>query len=200
MAETDGRLARLTRDEISSDALGLWDAIADGRGGAVDAEGRMSGPFNVWLRSPQAGQHLLALGGSLREETVLDRSLNELAVCVTTAYWRANFPFMGHAVAARKFGIADSILDALSAGERPTFDDDQQELTYEVASSVVRTSGLPPSLHTRALSALGERQLVEVILVCGWYTLVSFAVNAFEVPAATGQVPLWGKPGRPSSG
>jgi len=195
MGEPDGRLTRLTRDEISPEARGLWDAIAEGRGGAVDAEGRMSGPFNVWLQSPQAGRHLLALGGSLREETVLDRSLNELAVCVSTAYWRANFPFIRHAAAARKSGIADSVLDALAAGERPTFEDDQHELTYQVASSVVRTSGLSTSLHARALSVLGERQLVEVVLVCGWYTLVSFAVNAFEVPTATGQMPLWEKLG-----
>lgn len=195
MSASHGRLVRITRDEVPDEALGLWDAIDEGRG-AVDAEGRMMGPFNVWLRSPQAGRYLLGLGGSLREDTVLDRSLNELAICVTTAYWRANFPFIGHAGAARKFGITDPVLDAIAAGRRPDFENDLQEIAYEVASCLVTTSALPASLHARALSALGERALVELVLVCGWYTLVSFAVNAFEVPTPAEMETIWPIPGR----
>ena len=194
MSAAEGRLQRVTRDEADAEALGLWDAIAEGRP-AVDAEGRMMGPFNIWLRSPEAGRYLLGLGGSLREETVLDRGLNELAICATTAHWQANFPFVGHAAAARKFGVADSVLDALAAGQRPEFDDDLQELAYEVATSLVTTGSLPESLHARGLSALGERALVELVLVCGWYTLVSFAVNAFEVPMPAGVEPAWQNPG-----
>jgi 4-carboxymuconolactone decarboxylase len=110
----------------------------------------MRGPFNVWLYSPTVGKRLVALGGSLREDTALDSGLNELAICTVSAYWRSSVPFAGHTVLTRKFGIGQEILDALVAQERPVFPNEQQEVVYDLASAVVRSSALDDHLYERA--------------------------------------------------
>ena len=43
-----------------------------------------------------------------------------------------------------------------------------------------------------AKGLLGERGLVELVSLCGYYTLVSFTLNAFAVPLPDGVAPKWG--------
>lgn len=193
MSDARPRLTRLTRADLTDDeAVAMWDAITAGRGAEiVDDEGRMTGPFNLWLRIPKPGRHLLAIGGSLRDDTTLDRGLTELAVCTVTAYWRASFAFAAHVPMAREFGISEAVLDALAAGEHPPLDDERQEIVYAVASAVVRTSTVDDTLYARAVAGLGEHQFVELVVICGWYTLGALAMNTFEVPMPAGHEPVW---------
>jgi hypothetical protein len=37
--------------------------------------------------------------------------------------------------------------------------------------------------------------MVELVALCGFYTLVSFLLNSFEVPLPPGAQPIWGEPG-----
>jgi hypothetical protein len=34
--------------------------------------------------------------------------------------------------------------------------------------------------------------MVELVAICGYYTLISFLLNAFEVPLPDGATPAWG--------
>jgi 4-carboxymuconolactone decarboxylase len=43
------------------------------------------------------------------------------------------------------------------------------------------TGRLPAALHARATEALGERGLVELVGVLGYYSLVALTLNAFEI-------------------
>ena len=48
--------------------------------------------------------------------------------------------------------------------------------------------GLAQGLYDDAVKLLGERGLVEIIGLCGYYTLVSMTLNAFEVDLPGGEV------------
>jgi 4-carboxymuconolactone decarboxylase len=187
------RLERLRRDELTDPAaLEMWDAITAGRGArVVDEHGRMTGPFNLWLRMPVPGRHLLAIGGSLRDDTTLDRGLAELAICTVSAHWRVNFAFDAHARMARDAGVSDAILDALVAGEEPPLEGEEQAVAHAVALALVRSSTLDDDLFARAVATLGEVQLLELVVICGWYSLGAYAMNAFEVPMSAGVDPPW---------
>jgi 4-carboxymuconolactone decarboxylase len=38
---------------------------------------------------------------------------------------------------------------------------------------------------------LGDTGLVELVSLCGYYTLISFVLNAFEVPLPPDTTPAW---------
>ena len=47
---------------------------------------------------------------------------------------------------------------------------------------------LPKPLYDRATEVLGERGLVEIVGLCGYYTLVSMTLNTYEFGLPDGQV------------
>jgi len=61
-------------------------------------------------------------------------------------------------------------------------------MIYDVAKSLHEAHGLTKGLYDEAVKLLGERGLVEVIGLCGYYTLVSMTLNAFEFDLPDGEV------------
>jgi 4-carboxymuconolactone decarboxylase len=47
---------------------------------------------------------------------------------------------------------------------------------------------LPKLLYDHATEVLGERGLVEIVGLCGYYTLVSMTLNTYEFGLPDGQV------------
>jgi hypothetical protein len=48
--------------------------------------------------------------------------------------------------------------------------------------------------YAAAQQLLGDAGMVELVSLCGYYTLVSFLLNAFTVPLPPGAAPAWGSP------
>jgi 4-carboxymuconolactone decarboxylase len=49
-------------------------------------------------------------------------------------------------------------------------------------------------LYEAAEQVVGPRGLVEVISLCGFYTLISFLLNGFVVPVPAGAPQMWPTP------
>ena len=45
--------------------------------------------------------------------------------------------------------------------------------------------------YDAARDLLGDRGVVEIVTLCGYYTLVSFTLNAFDVALPPGEAPTW---------
>jgi 4-carboxymuconolactone decarboxylase len=80
--------------------------------------------------------------------------------------------------------IADDIRDRRT----PTFDDPKAKMIYDVAKSLHEGHGLSQALYDEAVNVLSERGVVEVIGLCGYYTMVSMTLNTFEFGLPDGQV------------
>jgi len=61
-------------------------------------------------------------------------------------------------------------------------------MIYDVAKSLHEGHGLSKALYAEAVKVLSERGLIEVIGLCGYYTLVSMTLNTFEFELPAGEV------------
>ena len=61
------------------------------------------------------------------------------------------------------------------------------ELGYP-AKSLHEGHGVSKSLYDEAVKLVGERGIVEIIGLCGYYTMVSMTLNTFEFGLPEGQV------------
>ena len=61
-------------------------------------------------------------------------------------------------------------------------------MIYDVARSLHETRGLSKTLYDEAVEVLTLRGLVEIIGLCGYYTMVSMTLNTFEFGLPDGQV------------
>ena len=86
----------------------------------------------------------------------------------------------------------DSHIYALTIDEdmrdevRP-FDDPQAQMIYDVAKSLHEGKGIAKPLYDEAVKLIGERGVVEIIGLCGYYTLVSMTLNAFQFDLPPGE-------------
>ena len=186
------RLPYLWRSDLDDSGQALWDAIVSTRGrSAVNDAGGLVGPFNAWVHAPGVGARLSALGATLRFETSLERRLLELAIIVVAAHWKAEFEWWAHARMAREHGVDEAIVAAIERGETPSFEADGEAVVYAFARQLVVGGGVDDATFARAVEALGRQGVVELASLCGYYTLVSFTLNAFAVPLPPGVAPAW---------
>jgi 4-carboxymuconolactone decarboxylase len=174
------RLGEIDRARLDGEQRRIVDEIQSGpRGG-------LSGPFWAWLRSPEMADRAQKLGEFVRFNSSLPPRLFELAVLVTAHHWKAQFEWYAHAALARKVGLGDEIIHAIHAGTRPRMNADEAAV-YDFATELYARKRVSDATYATALAHVGERGVVELVGVLGYYALVSMTLNVFgvEVPKGT---------------
>ena len=162
------------------------------RGGQlVTSAGGLAGPFNAFVHAPDVGRHLSALGAALRFGTSIDRRLTEVAIITVGSRWKAEFEWWAHARMAREQGVPDAVIDAIGRGDDPPFTAGDERIVYSVARELTVSGQLSQESYSAAHGLLGDAGLVELVSLCGYYTLISYLLNAFAVPIPPGSEPMW---------
>ena len=186
------RLPYLRHEQLDEKGKAVWAQLTSSRGpGVVSDDGSLRGPFNAWVTAPETGGLVANLGRHLRFDTSIERRLLELAIATVGARWKAEFEWWAHSRMAREHGISDVVLDALARGTTPSFEAQDEEVVYRVASQLARDGQIEPDTYRAAQDLLGDQRMVDLVALCGYYTLVSFTLNAFAVPLPPGAEPVW---------
>ena len=166
--------------ELDADQRRVHDAITAG------PRGQVQGPLRVWLQSAQLCDRAQALGAFCRFGTSLPPRLSELAILVTGAYWRAGFEWFAHAPIAVKAGIDAAAVEAIRVGKTPTFAKADEAAVYALAHELLATRDVTAATYRHALAQLGQKGVVELVGILGYYGLISMTIKAFEVPLPPG--------------
>jgi 4-carboxymuconolactone decarboxylase len=186
------RLPDVHRDQLTPQGKAVWDSIVATRGDHVVTEdGALIGPFNAMVHAPDAGGPLGSLGAALRFGTSLGRRLTEVAILTVASRWQAEFEWSAHTRIAREAGVSDAVIDAIGTGEEPAFTADDERIVHATARELVANGHLSPATYAAAHELLGDTGAVELVALCGYYTTISFLLNAFDVPLPAGVEPMW---------
>lgn len=186
------RLPPLPKDALDPSGQALWDTLTATRGqGVVGADGGLIGPFNAFVTAPDVGIRLADLGGILRFQTSIDRRLLEVAIITVGARWRSEFEWWAHSRMAREHGVADDVIDAIASGDDPPFTRDDERTVHAVATQLGASGRVDADTYAAGHALLGDAGMVELVALCGYYTLICFTLNAFEVPLPPGVAPTW---------
>ena len=189
------RLPLVGQDDLDAEQKLLWDYILKGpRGASLSGPIKyLPGPFNPWMQVPSFGKLAAEMGERLRFRSVLPGKLRELAILTTGVHWKAEFEFWAHARAARAEGMPDSIIDALRTGTTVPYEDDLQRLVHMAAKDLVETGRPHTNLAEELADKLGWPAVVELVALVGFYCMVSFTLNAFDVALPDGVAPSWNR-------
>ena len=176
------RLKLLSPDEMSAEQKETYDESIAGKRGAPPA------PMMAWLNSPEMARHATRLGGVLRFDTIFPAKLSEIAILVTARHWTSHYEWYAHKRLALKGGTDAKIIDDIRDRRTPHFDDRKGQMIYDVARSLHEAHGLGKALYDEAVEVLTLRGLVEIIGLCGYYTMVSMTLNTFEFDLPDGLV------------
>src|SRR5213594_177603 len=177
------RFRPLTYDEMTpAQKTMLEHLLAGPRGGA-------NGPFNVLLRSPEMGDLAQQFGASMRFHSSLPKKLNEMAIIITARHWTAQYEWTAHRKAAAEAGLSESIIQAIAAGKRPSSMDPAETVVYNFGNELLNSKQVSDPVFKAAVEKFGERGVVDLIGVTGYYQLVSMRLNVDRYPLAPGEKP-----------
>jgi 4-carboxymuconolactone decarboxylase len=174
------RFKPLTYDEMTPAQKTMIEHVLSGPRGSTD------GPFNVQLRSPEMGDLGQQFGAATRFATSVPRKLYELAIIITARHWSAQFEWTAHHRSALQAGVSAGVCDAIAQGRRPSAMPPDEEAVYNFATELLDKTQVSDSTFEAAKKLLGERGVVDLVSVMGWYGTVSMYLNVDRYPLPEG--------------
>ena len=150
--------------------------IIDGPRGALVA------PFVPMLRSPELTEHAQRMGAYLRYRSALPLRLSELAILITARHWSQPVEWAIHAPIAEGAGLRASTVAAVARGTRPSGMADDEALVHDVCVALHRDQSLSDALWNAAVDRFGERGVVDLVCLNGYYALLAMLMNAARTP------------------
>jgi len=184
-ALTGARMPEMTLDQMTPAQRSIAEAIMNG------PRGRMSGPFNTWLRSPVLADRLQKVGEYVRFNTSLDKRINEMAILMTAQAWGATYEWYAHAPLAIKAGLDPAVVKAIGTGRKPDNMKDDEAIVWEFTTQLRRDHSVDDAIYAKALEKFGEQGIIDLIAVNGYYDVVSMTLNVAHVrPPAEAEMPF----------
>jgi 4-carboxymuconolactone decarboxylase len=135
------------------------------------------GPFIPLLRGPDLMLRAKEMSDYLRYNSALPPRLSEFATLIVARAWSQNVEWEIHQPIALKASVAPATVAAIAAGRRPDAMNPQEEIVYDVLTEIDRNKSLSDKTYDRAVSLLGDRALVDLVGVDGYYTFLAMILN-----------------------
>ena len=177
------RFKPLKYDEMTPEQKTMIDHLLAGERGGV------RGPFNVLLRSPEVGDFAQQFGGAMRFRTSIPKDVSETIIIMTGRYWMAQYEWNSHKAAALQNGVKPEIVDAIANGKRPNGMAPDMEIAYNFIDELLTTHQVTDATFKAAKDKYGEKGVVDMMGLSGWYCLVSMALNLDRYPLGPGVQP-----------
>jgi 4-carboxymuconolactone decarboxylase len=195
--EPQRRFRILAPEEMSPRQKELVQAIRSGPRAAVPGSaanvggGTVGSPFNVYLRSPEMGDHLQKIGSYIRFRSSLGMRLNEMAILVVARHWSAQYEWHAHHRLALQAGLEPKVAEDIANNRRPSTLKPDEEAVYDFCRELLETKRVSDATYQAALDRFGENGVMDLIGVAGYYTLVAMVVNVDRTPIpGEGKAPL----------
>ena len=177
-------LIKLSGHKVTSEQKEIYDAIING------PRGHVVGPLRVWLNNPGLARSAQTVGAYARYGTCLSKGLSELAIIVTGRVWSSAFEWEHHAPLAIEGGIDPKHVETISLGKKPIFDNPEQNAVFDFAAEANIKKNVSDNTYKRLVDLLGENAAIDIVGICGYYSLISMTLNVFKVPNDTDKWPL----------
>ena len=149
---------------------------------AAGPRGGVRGPFIPLLRSPELMNRLQKVGEYLRYHSSLDTKLNEFVMLIVSRHWTQQFEWFVHYPLALKAGLRREVADAVATGARPQEMEEDEAIAYDFCDELFRTHGLSDATYRRAVAKLGERGVIDLLGLVGYFSTVSMVMNVAHTP------------------
>ncbi|MBK1657516.1 carboxymuconolactone decarboxylase family protein [Paracraurococcus ruber] len=171
-----GRLAPKTRETLDDAQKVVWDRIAGG------ARGGVGGPFTTLLTSAELCARVEQLGVFIRYDCSVPMRLREIAILCVGQHWKAAYEWYAHAPIAAKQGVPEAVIEAIGTGAASIpFDAEPDRVVVGFVREVLRTGQAGDATYAAALALLGEKGVVELTGLVGYYSLLALQLNVFQV-------------------
>ena len=148
------------------------------------------GPWAIVLRNADIAKTTFDMYERLCPGTKLGQDRLELMILTVARRYTTPYIWFIHERLAREYGIEQPVIDAIRQRTAPPFANDGDRLVAEVTAALLESWNLDDATYARALDALGEERLVELVTSVGFYAMLALQLNTFAAAVPAGVAPL----------
>jgi 4-carboxymuconolactone decarboxylase len=174
------RLQPPVREELTLEERSAFDHIMASRG-------HIGGPFTVLVRSPELGKRVSDVGAYARFESELPAALRCLAVMNVARTFNCRFEWAGWTKQAREAGISEEVITAIRERRHPEGMSPDEELVFAFGSQLLGPKHrVDQATYEAAVVRFGIKGTIDLAVTYGYFAMLSFPLNAFEVDVPPG--------------
>ena len=186
-----GRLPLQDLRSLGNNAQQLYDRIDSTMVGwacsipfqSKTADGRLIGPFNPVLLSPEIASRFLDLQEAEQQHTTLSERVRQMVILAVGAVWNSDYELYAHSAAARRAGIPEQAVRTLAAGGLADGLGRDEAIAYRYARTLSADHRVDAALYGEAERCFGARGLVDIAILAGIYHTICALLNGFEIPS-----------------
>ena len=178
------RIKDWTVENLTEEQKEIHDTIVSG------PRGHVVGPLRIWLNNPGLARSAQTVGEYARYGTSLSKGLSELAIITTGRVWSSAFEWEHHAPLAIEGGIDPENVNIISMGQRPNFRKAEEEAVFDFAAEANILKNVSDNTYNNLVNILNQTAAIDIVGICGYYSLISMTLNVFKVPSDTDKWPL----------
>ncbi len=171
-------------ESLTEEQKEIHDTIVSG------PRGHVVGPLRIWLNNPGLARSAQTVGEYARYGTSLSKGLSELAIITTGRVWSSAFEWEHHAPLAIEGGIDPENVNIIRMGQRPNFTKAEEEAVFDFAAEANIIKNVSDNTYNNLVNILNETAAIDIVGICGYYSLISMTLNVFKVPSDTDKWPL----------
>lgn len=179
------RFKPLAESDMSEAQIKAARELASGPRGRMNPDG----PNALLLRSPDLMSRTQKVGAYLRYSSSLPSRLNEFAILVTARQWNAQVEWLAHHPLALKAGLAPEVAADLARGLRPAGMKDDEAVIYQFCTELHETKAVSDATFKAVAEQFGERGVIDLIALTGYYTMLAMVLNVAQQPLPGGALP-----------
>lgn len=151
--------------------------------------GALVGPFIPLLRSPELMSRLQRVGEYLRFEGKFEANIREFLILIIARQWTQQFEWYSHESLALKAGIKPDTIKAIAEMRRPPQMTADEAMLYDFVAELRLRQSVSDAAYEPVVSRFGEQGVIDITVLCGYYTLLGMMMNTTRTPLPPGQAP-----------
>lgn len=134
------------------------------------------------LRSPELLLTVNAMREYVEYKPALEPRIRELVIMIAGRQSSTDFMWNSHYPVAIKTGISPEILKAIAEGRRPPAMPEDEEVVYDFCDELHHNQSVSDATYAKALAKFGERGVVDIVGVYGWYSMWAVMNKVWQKP------------------
>lgn len=146
--------------------------------------GEMNGPSNVMLHEVEIGSLLFPLNRAIISNSIklVGGIIHELVILTIVSNAKAHYGMYAHIQLAKRFGLADDKIAAITAGQRPSNLTNEEAAAYDLAISLCQSGAISGIVYDRAVECFGQKGVAALVFAAGMFKLIGTILNAYNEP------------------
>ncbi len=185
-----GRISLSNPAELTQGQQSLYRTISEGSVPWAESsgfvaklkDGRLVGPFNVVLQSPEIGAAFMQLQSVEGKSTSLTERVRQVVILTVGSVWKAPYELYAHSAVSHTAGLTGETVAALARGDSSPVLTADEKLAQHFTKQLALEHTVSQELFDQAKGVFGVRGIVDMLFLAGCYDIVCSLLNTFDVP------------------